>query len=70
MLFTKGVNKSKPFYSCCQKYGIYFQNHEKLNQDEHLDGSVLFCIGLQTVLYAMGYFYLQGQCENLSKTFL
>lgn len=56
MFFTKGVTKSKTFYSCSQKYGIYVQNHEKLNQDEHLHGTVLFCIGLQTVLYAVGYF--------------
>lgn len=56
MFFAKRVNKSKPFYSCCQKYGLYFQKHEKLNQNEHLNGSILFCIGLQIDLYALGYF--------------
>lgn len=56
MFFTKRVNKSKPFYSCCQKHGLYFQKHEKLNQNEHVNSSVLFWIGLQIVLYAMDYF--------------
>lgn len=41
MFFTNGVNKSRSFYSC-EKYVIYFQKHEKLNQDEHLVAQYYF----------------------------